>query len=238
MCLAVAPHQPRAVHRDHHRQVLETDIMECLVVCPLQKRRIHGKHWFHSPCGKPCRKCHGMFLRDPHIKKPLGEMLRKRSQPCAVLHCRRDRHYFIVPLCDIGQDLGEHLGISVRSAGSFRLPGLDIKRTGAVELRRVFLRRSITFALLCDHMDKDRMVHPLRLIEDFQKFADIMAVHRSQISDVHILKKHPRHKELLDPALCLPDLAYDAVASARDPLQRILHSLFQVRVCLCRPQPA
>ena len=65
-----------------------------------------------------------------------------------------------------------------------------------------------------------------------------MTVHRSQIGDVHILKKHPRHKELLDPALCPADLAYDAVASARDPLQRILHSLFQVRVCLCSPQPA
>ena len=38
MGLPVTSHESRAVHRDHDRKVLKTDVMERLVIRPLKKR--------------------------------------------------------------------------------------------------------------------------------------------------------------------------------------------------------
>ena len=65
-----------------------------------------------------------------------------------------------------------------------------------------------------------------------------MAVHRAKISDIHILKKHSRHKELLYPALRLPDLADNPLAFPGNPFQRILNALFQLCIRLGRPDSA
>ena len=64
-----------------------------------------------------------------------------------------------------------------------------------------------------------------------------MSVHRTQVGDSHIFEKHARHEKLFDPALCLPQLAHNTVAFARDPLERPLDSFFDLCIGLGRPEP-
>ena len=73
----------------------------------------------------------------------------------------------------------------------------NLKRLRTVKTGRMALGRRIALALLGFHMDQHRMANPLGVVESADDLLDVMAVHRPQIGDSHILKKHPRNHKLL-----------------------------------------
>ncbi len=61
----------------------------------------------------------------------------------------------------------------------------------------MLLRRAVALPLGRDDMDQHRLVDPPRVLEHLQHGADIVAVHRAEISDTHVLKHHAGNHELL-----------------------------------------
>ena len=218
MGLPVTADQPRTVHRKEDRKVLETDIVDRLVIRSLEEGGIHREHRLETSRCEPCCKCHGVLLRDPHIEKALRESSRKPRKPRSVRHGRSDRDHLLVFLPDICQHLGKHICVGILLFLHLRLSCADLKGACSVEPGRILLRRRISLSLLRDDMDEHRVVHPLRLSQRPHELADIMSVHRPEISDVHVFKKHARDKELFDPALCPSHLVHDAVSPAGDLL--------------------
>ena len=142
-----------------------------------------------------------MCLRDPHVKEPLREFLRKLRESRSVRHCRRQRNELLVLLRKFTDLLRKDIGITREFFFLKRLSGLDIERLHTVESRRIFLRRLVTFSLFRDHMDQDCMLDPLCFLKHADHRFHIMSVNRSKVGDPHILKQHSRDEKLLDPVL-------------------------------------
>ena len=96
----------------------------------------------------------------------------------------------------------------------------------------------IALALFCQYMDKHRPFHPFGLLEYPQQLADIMAVHRAQISDAHIFKQHTRDDELLQAVFRPADAVYHLFPVDRNAVQGIVNALLQLRVGRGCPQTA
>ena len=73
MRCAVRAHQSAPVNREHHRQVLQGDVVNQLVVGALQKGRVDGYHWPHAFAGKSAGEGHRMLLGDADVEVALGK---------------------------------------------------------------------------------------------------------------------------------------------------------------------
>ena len=69
--LPVASHKSGTVHAEQYRQILDTDIVDYLVIGALKEGRIHHHHRLQTGCRHSGRRCHRMFLRNSHIEKAL-----------------------------------------------------------------------------------------------------------------------------------------------------------------------
>ena len=79
---AVAAHQAAAVEREQHRQVLDRDVVDQLVVAALQERRIDRHHRLHALAGEPGGEGHGVLLGDADVEVALREVARRtRTMP-------------------------------------------------------------------------------------------------------------------------------------------------------------
>ena len=69
----ICTHQSSPVDRKKHRQILERNIMDELVIAPLQKCRVNRQHRPLSLAGDARGKRHGMLLSNADIKITLGK---------------------------------------------------------------------------------------------------------------------------------------------------------------------
>ena len=80
----VGADQPGAVHREAHRQILDRDVVDHLVVGALQEGRIDRAERPVPRRGQPGGKGHRMLLGDADVERPVGEFL---GRPCRA-RCR------------------------------------------------------------------------------------------------------------------------------------------------------
>ena len=111
MGLPVASHKPCPVHRKEHRQVLDTDIVQDLVIGSLQEGGIDSHHGPEPGRSHACRGRDCMGLRDSHVKKAVRKLLSKGSQPRTVRHGGSNRHQFRMLLPQLTELPGEHIRI-------------------------------------------------------------------------------------------------------------------------------
>ena len=96
MGLSVFTHQSGPVHGKDHMKLLQTDIMQDLIICPLEERRIHGNYRKHPFLCKSRSKGHRMCLRDPDIEGPLRPFPLECANAGSPCHGRRDCNHFRV----------------------------------------------------------------------------------------------------------------------------------------------
>ncbi len=89
---AVGAHQARAVEREHHRQVLDRDVVDQLVVGALQEGRVDRDHRLQALAGQAGREGHGVLLGDAHVVVAVGKALLELDQARALAHRGRDAH--------------------------------------------------------------------------------------------------------------------------------------------------
>ena len=111
MGLPIASHKPCPVHRKEHRQVLDTYIVQDLIIGPLQEGGVDRHHGPEPRRRHACGRRDCMGLRDSHVKKPVRKLLSEGSQPRTVRHGGSNRHQFRMLLPQLTQLSGEHVRI-------------------------------------------------------------------------------------------------------------------------------
>ena len=104
---AVGADQPGAVDREAHRQVLDRDVVDDLIVGALQEGRIDRAERPHALRGEAGGEGHRMLLGDADVEGAIGEGLGELVEPGARRHRRGDRDDRRVALGLLDQRLGE-----------------------------------------------------------------------------------------------------------------------------------
>ncbi len=76
--------------REHHRQVLQRDVVDQLVVRALQERRVDRDHRLQPFGRKPRRERHRVLFGDGDVEIAVRESLGELDQPRAFAHRGRD----------------------------------------------------------------------------------------------------------------------------------------------------
>ena len=71
----VGPTSASRSMREHHRQVLQRDVVDQLVVGTLQERRIDGDDRLHAFAGQARGEGDRVLLRDADVEVAVGEQL-------------------------------------------------------------------------------------------------------------------------------------------------------------------
>src|SRR3546814_6322482 len=85
----VGANQTAAIDREHHREVLDRDVMNQLVVTALQEGRIDRADRLEAFARKAGGERNGMLFGDADIKVAIRKTLREFDQPRALAHRRR-----------------------------------------------------------------------------------------------------------------------------------------------------
>ena len=108
--LAVLPHQPGPVHRQHHMELLKRHVVEQHIVAALEEGGVHCKDRAHPLLGHA--RCHGhrMALGNAHVKKARRKLTGKEVQAGSPLHGGRNGTELAVLLCQGTEGLSKHGG--------------------------------------------------------------------------------------------------------------------------------
>ena len=88
----VLAHQARAVDREDHRQVLQADVVDQLVVPPLQEGRVERHHGPHARRRQPGGEADRVPLGDAHVVEAVRERRLEQIEPRARRHGGGDAH--------------------------------------------------------------------------------------------------------------------------------------------------
>ena len=120
-----------------------------------------------------------MLFRNTHIEKAVGIHITESFKPGAVRHgCRNGYHPFI-PLSQLAHNSGKYICIICHGTGMGRNSRLDIKRLCSVESGGMLLSRTISLALLGQHMDQHCPLDSFGFLNDLDQSLDIMSIHRA-----------------------------------------------------------
>ena len=108
---AVAADEAGAVQREHHRQVLQRDVVDQLIVGALQEGRIDRDHRLEALAGEAGGEGDRMLLGDRDVEIAVGKALGEFDQTRALAHRRRDADDQRIALGHVAQPLAEDLRI-------------------------------------------------------------------------------------------------------------------------------
>ena len=164
--LSIATHQPCTVNGKYNRQILNTHIVQDLVISSLQEGRVDCHHRLHASCCQPCRKGYRMLLRNSHIEESVFIHVTEPLKPCTVRHSGRNCHHFLITLPQLTHYSRENIRIIGHCSGMRRNTSLDIKRIRTMESCRMTFCRTISLALFGHHMNHDSAFHPFGFLND------------------------------------------------------------------------
>ena len=191
---AVGADQPGAVHREAHRQVLDRDIVDDLVVSALEERRVNRAKRLVAVGGEAGGEGHTMLFSDADVEHPLRKARPDLVEPGPRGHCGGDRHHLVVALHFVAKRFCEHRGIGRRSAAGplVLLARDDVELDHAVIFVGRAFGRGIALALLGHDVDEHRPdVGVADIFKDFDQRTDVMAVDRPDVIKAQFLEQCP-----------------------------------------------
>ena len=108
---AVVADEPGPVDGEHHRQVLQADVLHQHVEGALQERRVQGDHRPHAADGEAGGEHGGVLLGDADVVEAVREPPLERLETGALRHGRRDGDDALVAFGQAHQRLAERLGV-------------------------------------------------------------------------------------------------------------------------------
>ena len=249
MSRPVVAHQAGAVHREHHVQLLQADVMDDLVEAALEEGRVDRRHRLRALEGQPGGEQHGVLLRDAHVVVALGERLLEAVEAGAGVHRGGDPDHALVAarllderITEDGRVLRRRRRSRLRAEGS-----LLLRRGRAVHHRarlgRVPLLHPLEPALLGgdEALALDRLaVHhhrPVRLerlADSLPERLHVVPVDHAHVGEVELLEEEPGRpvgleRLLQDRPESLDPLA-DPGGQPRERLLRVLARVVELRV--------
>ena len=107
----VAADDTRAVDREHHREVLQHDIVDDLVIRTLEKRRVDRDDGLESLASEACRERDAVLLGNGDVEIPIGVELFESLHLRPLAHRGGDRDESRVTLRHVAEPVSEDLGI-------------------------------------------------------------------------------------------------------------------------------
>ena len=108
---AVLTHHTSPVHDKGDWQVLQTYIVDHLVVGPLQEGAVNGRHRLETLQCQPGREGHCVLLADSHVKKALRIESGELAQAGALGHGSSYGNYLVVFLSQPYHGLSKDFGV-------------------------------------------------------------------------------------------------------------------------------
>ena len=209
--------------------------MDQLVVAALQEGRVDRHDRPHALAGEPRGQRHGMLLGDGDVEVALREAALELHQAGALAHGGRDADDAPVALRHVAQPLPEDLRVA-RPGGSLllQLTTGGIERPRPVPLDRVGLRGRIALALLGHDVQQLRALAVAHVVQRRDERADVMAVHRPDVVEAHLLEQGARQHHALGVDFRTPGQLPGGGGHAPEHL---LGVLAKVLVHLARQQP-
>ena len=186
----VVGRQPRAVHAENHRQILQCGVVDDAIIGALQERRVNRAHGVETHRREPAGEEHAMFLRDADVVIAVGQGLFEDLESGAAGHCRRNANDRVILAAQPHHGLPKHILPVWRGArlGRRARPGLHVVGTGAVEFLGMLESDVVALALFGEHMEHNRLLAGLGVFEDVDQEWDIMAVNRPHVTQAHLLE--------------------------------------------------
>ena len=108
---AVVADEAGAIDREHDVQPLQADVVDDLVVGPLQEGRVDRRHRLAALEREAAGQQHRLLLGDADVEVPVRERLLQQAEPRARVHRGGDPQDPVVALAFAHQRLAEHLGV-------------------------------------------------------------------------------------------------------------------------------
>ncbi len=193
---AVLAHDAAPVHGQDHRQVLQADVVEHLVVGPLHKGGVDGAHRLHALQGQPRGEGYRVLFTNAHIEKPFREALAEIHQAGAIGHGRGDGHDLGVFLGQAHQGVAKDFGVGRHLADTLLdHAGIGVEAAQAVKAGGVRFRRLIALALGGEDVHQNGAPQLLDVLQDFDEVIQAVAFHRPQVGEFEGLEEHTRGEE-------------------------------------------
>ncbi len=201
--LAVVADQARAVDADGHRQVLQADVVDQLVVGALQERGVDRDDRAPALFRHAGRHDDGVLFGDADVVDAVRKALLDLDQRRPLEHRRADRDDLLVLLHEADQGAREHL--RVREAR--RRAGRSGRRSRLVELGGVVLGLREAAALVRQRVDDDgrsvRRDLPGARQGDLE-LLEVVPVDRSDVVEAQLVPDQVGEEQALDRALQFP----------------------------------
>ena len=146
-----------SIHTKNHWQILQTDVVDDLIIRPLQEGRIDRTERLKPFGCHPCGKEHRMLFRDTHIEVSIQMFRLKPVQPRSVGHRPRDRHNPRIVICHLGKMIRKNLTVG-RLPQRLGFARLRIIRSQSVKLLLLGHRGLVSLPLLRHHMKDHRKI--------------------------------------------------------------------------------
>jgi hypothetical protein len=186
---AVGADDPRAVDREHDREILQRHVVDQLIVAALQESRIDRDDGLHPLAREPGGKCHRVLLGDADIEVALREFLGKADEPRALAHRRRDCDEARIGRRHVAEPVAEDSGVGGFGGGLRRIADGRVEFGDAVIEDRGILGSSVTVALLRDHVQELRPLEQLHVGECLRQHVDVVPVDRTDIVEAEFLEQ-------------------------------------------------
>ena len=177
-----------SVDSKYHMEVFHANIVDQLVISPLQEGGIHRKDRGDAAFCQPCRKCCAMLFRNGNIKEAFRESLLEFLEACTATHSRRNAGNLWILFADFQHFITKNRRPAFAALGK-GFACFQIKGRNTMIIPGTFLRMRVAFALDRLHMDENRTVHFLYAFEHFDQIGQIMSIYRANVFEAHLLKQ-------------------------------------------------
>ena len=190
---AVGTDNTGAVDGKQHRQVLQSHIVNQLVVGALQKGRINRHHRLGAFAGQTGGKGNCVLLGNAHIEIALRKGLLKRHQAAAFAHGGGNRHQFGIGPGLIYQPLAEHLGVGgLGGCGGFGRALARVELAHGMKAHGIVFGQLVALPFFGDDVQQLRPFAAPHVLQHFGELEHIVAVYRAAVAKAEIIKQRQR----------------------------------------------
>ena len=197
--------------------------MDDLIIGALEEGRIDRNDRQQALTGKACRKADGMLLRHANIKEAAGMAVLEEVEAGAVLHGSGDAAQTRFIIAQIGQRTAEGRGKGVLRRKLRVGQMVEINGRYGVKLSGIFLGRLQALALLGDDMQEYGGILLAQVGQGVGQHIDIMAVHRPDVLEAHLLEHRGFVDAAADQLLAALQHLDHGITGDRDALKHRFH---------------
>ena len=192
--LTVGADDARTIDCKQHRQLLNGDVMDHLIVSALQEGGIDRHDRLIAANRHPGGKGHRVLFGNRDIEIAIGEFFRELDHPGPFTHRRGDGHQFVVFGRGFAQPVAKDFRIGRQAAAAFRQHAAGvIEFRYRVEGDGIFFRRFISTAFFGHDVQELRPFQVAHILQRIDQTQYIVAIYRADVVKAHLFKQRAGH---------------------------------------------